>query len=197
MLERILIRWKFDLDSRRKLVAIHESRDDLRAVEDAILGTPNPEPAEIMTVASVRERLGDHEGVIEVFESGARAFVGDHELRNQYAWYLQKTSHNLERGLSMIDEALRWKPDDPFYLDTKGMVLRAMDEPREAVEVFDDALAQPGGDLPAIWWHRALALIDAGQDVEGLRAATEVRGRGDLSQELAEEIEMWFWETGE
>jgi tetratricopeptide (TPR) repeat protein len=195
MMQRIADRWPFDRENRLELFSLYESRGDDDTAEQVMLECRNPEPEDVMRVADIRRRRGEERSVIEAYEAGVRAFTTSHELRNAYAWYLQEEHTNLERALVMIDEALHWMPDDPYYLDTKGMVLRAQERTDEALDVFDRALGMPGGDLPAIRWHRARTLLDAGRSEEGLAAAREVRAREDLGQALRDEVEAWFYEV--
>ena len=197
LMKRMLERWPYDHGNRNELFDFYMARGDEDAAEKTLLDCPNGEAEDVLRVAEIRKHRYDHQSVLDAYEAGVRAFSSSHELRNAFAWYLQETQTSLDRALGLADEALHWVPDDPYYLDTKGMVLRARGEPDEAVAVFDDALAQPGGDLPDIRWHRALALLAAGRSEEGMAAAREVRVREDLGQELQEEIEAWFYEVGE
>jgi hypothetical protein len=56
----------------------------------------------------------------------------------------------------------------------------------------DSALALPGGDLPEIRWHRALALDAAGQRRAAEDAANEVLAGPDVPDEVLREIAEWL-----
>jgi len=102
---------------------------------------------------------------------------------------------DLDEALRLANEAVHWDERDPYYLDTRGMVHLRLGHAADALADFDAALAAAGGELPAIRWHRALALDLAGRTDEAAEVAEELAAREDLDEELRAEVETWLWET--
>jgi tetratricopeptide (TPR) repeat protein len=196
-LRRIVRRWKYDAEARRQLVRFHLERGESEEAENILFAMPNPDPSDAIWLADIRLQRGDIEGSIGILEGTIKMFPDDHESKNAFAWFLQDIERDLPRALSMIDEALRWAPEDPYYRDTKGMVLLKLEEPDAALAEFDAALAAPEGDLPAIRWHRVWALRAAGRNSEAIAEAKALRAREEATVELLEEVEAWLYDIGE
>ena len=102
-----------------------------------------------------------------------------------------------ERGVRFVqathsDAAVQWDGNDPYFRDTRAVVLTRLGRPREAIPEADAALALPGGDLPEIRWHRALALDAAGRRREAEDAANEILGLPDVPADVLEQIGEWL-----
>lgn len=194
-LRRALGRVAFDSDSRRKLVQIYVSRGELERADSTIVNGPSPDVPMLLEWLSIRKRMGDAGKVREGFEQALRGFSQSAELKNAYAWWLQETGVDLDQALQLANDAVRWDGKDPYYLDTRGMVHLRMGRAKEALADFETALAVAGGDLPAIRWHRALALDLAGRSAEAAAVAEELAAHGDLDEELRDDVETWLWEN--
>lgn len=195
-LRRTLARLPYDAESRRKLVRILRGRGELARADSTILAGPNPDVPMLLEWISIRQELGDVEKTRAAFETSLEGFPEDPELKNAYAWWLQETGLDLDRALELADEAVRWGPEDPYFRDTRAMVYRKRGERARALEEVEAARALPGGDLPAIHWHRVLILADAGRMEQALDAARALTAREDLSEKLRVEIEQWLYEVG-
>ncbi len=194
-LRRALGRVSFDAESRRKLVRIYVSRGELERADSTIVNGPSPDVEMLLEWLDIRKRMGDAEKVREGFDRALRGFPQSAELKNAYAWWLQETGVDLDEALRLANEAVHWDERDPYYLDTRGMVHLRLGHAADALADFDAALAAAGGELPAIRWHRALALDLAGRTDEAAEVAEELAAREDLDEELRAEVETWLWET--
>lgn len=195
-LRRTLAGLPYDAESRRKLVRLVRARGELARADSLILAGPNPDVEMLLEWVSIRQELGDAEQTRVAFEASLEGFPEDPELKNAYAWWLQDVGMDLDRALTLVEDALRWAPQDPYFLDTRGMVHRRRGELDAAMADFDAALALPGGDLPPIRWHRVLALADQGQQDTALEEARGLAAREDLEDGLRVEIEQWLYEVG-
>lgn len=189
---RTVERVPFDADSRAQLVRIYRGRGDLAHADSMVLAAPNPDPRMLLEWTSIRRARGDEAMTREAFNTSVRVFPNDAELKNAYAWWLQEIGQDLGDALRYADEAVEWTPDDPYFLDTRGMVHRRRGDSAKALVDFEAALKQPGGDLPAIRWHSALALADVGRRAEALEVALALAAREDLDDSLRAEVETWL-----
>jgi tetratricopeptide (TPR) repeat protein len=195
-LRRTLAGLPYDAESRKRLVRLLRARGELARADSVVLGGPNPDVEMLLEWLSIRQELGDAEQTRAAFDMALQGFPDDPELKNTYAWWLQETGVDLDRALELVEDALRWSPQDPYFLDTRGMVHRQRGDPAAAIADFDAALAVPGGDLPAIRWHRALALADGGRMDAALEEVRGLAAREDLADALRVEIEQWLYEAG-
>jgi Flp pilus assembly protein TadD len=185
---------RYDADARRDLVAAYLAEGRRKDAEGVILNCPNPHPDELLKLAAIRRELGDLEGVRTVYRSGLIGFPNDPELKNAYAWFLQEMDEDLEHALELAEDAVRWEPGDPYYRDTRGMVRLKLGDPAGALADLEAALALPGGEIPEIRWHRALALEALGRGKEAEEEALSLLERTDLPAELTEEVGAWLAE---
>jgi len=179
-------------DARKRLAEIYLEQGEKEAAAELILQAPNPDVSEILLVAKIEEELDDVERAETLLRRGLRGFPAAPELHNALAWLLQKHGGDLDDALQAADAALSWAPEDPYYLDTRAVVRLQRGEAREALEDLDRALALPGGDLPAIRWHRAQALDALGRHREAREEADAVAARVDVPEDVLDEIAAWL-----
>jgi tetratricopeptide (TPR) repeat protein len=193
-LRRVLARRKHDSNARKNLFSSLMAKGDSTGAADLIEAAPNPDAGEIAELARIRLRLGEIDKAKLYYEKGVKHFKSDSDFKNSYAWFLQETGGDLDRALEVIDEAIGWKPEDPYYRDTRAMIQRKRGELNAALRDVDEALELPGGHLPEIRWHRALVLQALGKRAEALSEARALSGRADLEEGLRSEIESWLAE---
>lgn len=191
-LRRALAISQFDAESRKRLVAIYHRRGELARADSTVLGGQNPDVPLLLEWTMIRRQLGDDARTKLAFEQSLKGFPSDPELKNAYAWFLQEIDDELDYALQMANDAVKWSPDDPAFLDTRGMVRLKRRETKEALEDFAAALKAPGGDVAAIRWHRVLALAQAGRRADALAEARAVQQREDLDESLRAEVETWL-----
>ncbi|HMB68708.1 MAG TPA: hypothetical protein VKU85_05330, partial [bacterium] len=192
LLKRALTERPTAADGRRRLTDIYLSRDRKEEAAELIVQAPNPDVDEILLVAGLQQDLGDLDLAENLLRRGIRGYEGDPELKNQLAWFLTENGGDLQEALDLADEAIRWDGQDPYFRDTRAVILTRLGRGREALAEADSALALPGGDLAEIHWHRALALDAAGRPRQAEDAANEVLGRADVSAEVLGEIGEWL-----
>jgi Flp pilus assembly protein TadD len=191
-LRRALAITPFDAVSRKRLVAIYHRRGELARADSTVLGGENPDVPLLLEWTMIRRELGDDARTRLAFEQCLKGFPNDPELKNAYAWFLQEIDDELDNALQLASDAVKWSPDDPAFLDTRGMVHLKRHETKEALEDFATALKLPGGDLAAIHWHRVLALAQSGRHADALEEARAVQQRDDLEESLRAEVETWL-----
>lgn len=96
-------------------------------------------PFQLGMQASNQSRFEDAE---RQFRSVVAIQPGNAEAMNNLAW---AAAHNRRPdALAMVDAALKQRPDDPAFLDTKANVLALLGRASEALAVAEQAVAQPG-----------------------------------------------------
>ncbi|MEZ5066333.1 MAG: glycosyltransferase family 39 protein [bacterium] len=191
-LRRALAKVQFDLASRRRLFAMLRGRGAFEEAEALMLDAPNPDVPAILEVVDLQEEMGKYDAEHESFRRALRGFKHDADLKNAFAWFLQKHDRDLDEALRLASEAVEWTPEDPYYRDTLGMVYLARGEAERAREEFETALRQPEGDLPAIRWHRALALLDLGEVAEVREIADRLLNDPTTDESTLGEISEWL-----
>jgi tetratricopeptide (TPR) repeat protein len=65
--------------------------------------------------------------------------------KTESAWFLISNDKNTNEGLELIDKALKQRPDDYNYLDTKGWGLYKQGRNTEALEFLEksDSITKP------------------------------------------------------
>lgn len=162
-------------------------KGDIVAAQETLFQAPNPDVPVVLKMLVLREELGLE--VRSLYRRALEVFPHDTEVKNAVAWHLQENDEELDVALELANGAVEWEPGDLYYRDTRGMVYLKLGDAWKALEDFDYSLAQPGGDLAEIRWHRVLALIEAGRADEAVREAKVLSGRSDLPDELHLEIE--------
>lgn len=190
-LRRAIARIAFDLDSRRqlleRLLARGEAEEALALIQEA----PNPDVAMLLRGVSLLKQMARFEEAHRSMRQAFKAFPNDPEMKNAIAWHLVERGEDLVRAEELATEAVEWSPDDPYFLDTRGMVRRALGDLSGALEDLEHALTLPGGDLAEIEWHRAQLLVDLGDIDAAIDAMDEILMRTDVSEDLRIEIELW------
>ncbi|MEN8123209.1 MAG: hypothetical protein ABFS35_22920, partial [Bacteroidota bacterium] len=65
--------------------------------------------------------------------------TGNSKIMNDLAWLLIDNDMNVNEGLELVQKALELKPDNWFYLDTKGWGLYKQGKYEKALKVLKDA----------------------------------------------------------
>jgi tetratricopeptide (TPR) repeat protein len=68
----------------------------------------------------------------------------DADARNNLSWALAKSGKDPARGLALVDEALKERPESPAFLDTRAECLSRLGRHDEALEVMGKAIALLG-----------------------------------------------------
>ena len=95
---------------------------------------------------------------------------------NNLAWLLALRGAKAAEALGLIDRAIALEGEKPDYLDTRGLVRLAGDQPALAARDLEDAVA--ASPSPDKYFHLARAYLAAGRRVDAARALAEARSRG-------------------
>ncbi len=93
--------------------------------------------------------------LIERFETWDDAATRRADIANEIAWELVEANMALPKARRMADYALSVTPDDPYYLDTLGLIHWRLGRRTSAIMIFERALARL--DHPLIREHLAQA----------------------------------------
>ncbi len=78
----------------------------------------------------------------------------NHIAMNNLGYMLIDRDMDLERGMSLVEKALTYSPDERSYLDSKAWGLYKMGKYQEALDIFEK-LEASGMDAKELWLHLA------------------------------------------
>ena len=108
-------------------------------------------------------------------------------LLNQRCWTRAQWGRELDQALKDCDEALALKPDNPSYLDSRGLVELRSGAYDKAVQDYDRALAlRP--KMPTSLFGRGMAETKLGKTAE---AEADVAAAGRLQASTAADFARW------
>lgn len=91
--------------------------------------------ADIYSNADIKDKA-------EEYYRKALSLEPDNPIRlNALAWFLIDNDRNIDEGLKLVDKALDLRPQDIYFLDTKGWGLYKQGNTREALEILQKAWA--------------------------------------------------------
>ncbi len=94
---------------------------------------------------------------------------------NNLAYLYASQGTDLDRASVLVDRALKANGNNPFYLDTKGLILHQQGKDREALSYLQRAHDKAPNDQ-AIKDHLAAAAVRAGRSARGVPPATPPPG---------------------
>jgi Flp pilus assembly protein TadD len=100
--------------------------------------------------------------------------------RNDLAWLLATDGRDLDLALSLAREASRLGPESAT-LDTLGFVHLERGENRQAVDVLEKAIENPGSS-PTIHYHLAIALSRSGNTERARSLLQRALAEGDFPE---------------
>jgi 4-amino-4-deoxy-L-arabinose transferase-like glycosyltransferase len=196
-LRRVLARTPHDGASRTVLVEMLLADGDRAAADEVMDASPNPDEPMVLLLIANKEQLGvPLARVAELYDRALEVFPNSGDVRNAYAWFLQKNDLQPDLALELADQAVEWAPDDVYYRDTRGMVHVQRHEGAAALADFDHALSLPDGDLAEIRWHRVLALRVSGRRTDAIREAEALLDRRDAPESVLAEAAAFLADAG-
>lgn len=117
-----------------------------------------------LLLGSAAFKADDPQGAAYHLERAYQLMDGGLIVANNLAWFLaQKPEPELDRALEMINNVLRRVPNDPRFLDTRGLIYTKLERWDEAIADLERALqvTSPGPET-----HQALAIC---YEQKGLR----------------------------
>jgi tetratricopeptide (TPR) repeat protein len=98
------------------------------------------EDTSILLAESLRES-GDSKGALLVLESALERNQNDLWLINSIAMEYADQNINLEKGIQLINRALKYQPANHIFLDTKGWLLFKSGHAEQAIDIINKSLA--------------------------------------------------------
>jgi tetratricopeptide (TPR) repeat protein len=132
------------------------------------------EAGPLLALAALRERAGDLDGAIALYERALARDPGNAIAANDLAFALGREGHELERALALVAGALAREPGRAAFHDTRGFLLIALGRPREARAALEEALRLDPQSAAA---RRHLELLgpgsaEPGASAQGARSGT-------------------------
>ena len=93
----------------------------------------NPSPEQLLQIALLHHRKGDHEREVDDYKRLITARPGNFAYLNNLAWTLSEDLKQPEEGIKWINEAIQKGGPIPQLLDTRGVILTRLGK-------FDDAI---------------------------------------------------------
>lgn len=98
------------------------------------------EDTSILLSKSLRES-GDSKGALLALESALERNSNDLWLINSLAMEYANQNLNLEKGIKLINRALKYQPANHIFLDTKGWLLFKSGRKEQAIDTINKSLA--------------------------------------------------------
>lgn len=128
-----------------------------------------------------REAAGDAATALEDYDAAIAAKGDVASYRNSACWARATLGRELDRALADCNEALRLKPRNPGYLDSRGLVHLRAGRFEAAEADYSTALAATDNRFPHAQYGRGLARLR--------RGATEA-GQADLAAAVAADADL-------
>lgn len=127
---------------RQAILALSEGKtkeaDMYLAKYKAIREEKSASEAAILTgIASIYKESGILDKAEEINRQALSLEPENPARMNSLAWFLINEDRNINEGLEIIDKALELKPDEAYYLDTKGWGLYKQGKYKEALEFLE------------------------------------------------------------
>ena len=155
-----------------------EAADGLQA---AISANPKDSSA-YLSLALLFERDKDYPNAMQVYERALKENPGFWFAANNLAFLIAETNTaktGLERAKTLVEEALKQRPNEPALLDTLGWVYFRMGDNPQARSLIEQALAA-SPEEGVLNYHLGAVLLKLGQKEEAReRLEKALAGEGD------------------
>lgn len=131
---------------------------------------------------------GDTAGARERLEGIVKRDPGHASARNDLAWLLAQQNQDLDRALSLAEEAYKLN-QSPEIADTLGYVLLERGQTARAVDLLEKAVAERP-DAPSIRYHLALALDRQGDKPRAAETLRQALQAGPFPEAEAAKSEL-------
>jgi len=121
----------------------------------------------LFSYGSLLHEMGDSEGSLVAMERVIALDPINSDALNFVAFALVKKKEDLPRASRLIEDALRIRPNDGYYLDTLGCIQLQQGNPKEAEATLSRAVQLTAED-PEILEHYADALSQNGKGTDAL-----------------------------
>lgn len=121
-------------------------------------------------------RLGAWDDAEKAYRRVLKLQPSSGEARNNLAWVLLRKDTSIDEALVLAKEAIDLDPGRrPYYLDTLGVVLTRLKQPKEAISALEGSLASLPQDQPELLAEAYDHLADAWLVLQDPRAAQQAR----------------------
>lgn len=157
-----------DVEAMQLHASVLHRRGDIAAAEavlDTAIALEPDHPVLLIERAGLRFERGDLEGGradLAVARPIARESAG---LLNNLCWTQAVAGVELQQALADCDAALRLRPEEAGFMDSRALVLLHLGRPAEAIEVYDRALELAPRQASSLY-GRALAKAALGRPDE-------------------------------
>jgi len=119
--------------------AIHILREVIKKMEDDEKYFEQLEDTSILLSKFLKES-GDSKGALLTLESALEKYSNDLWLINSLAMEYADQNINLDKGIELINRALKYQPANHIFLDTKGWLLFKSGRKEKAIDVINKSL---------------------------------------------------------
>jgi tetratricopeptide (TPR) repeat protein len=128
----------------------------------------------------VREAGGDAAAALVDYDAAVAAKADNASYRNSACWARATLGRELDRALADCNEAVRLKPQNPGYLDSRGLVHLRAGRFAQAEADYSAALGATGNRFAHAQYGRGLARLRQGKE----------SGRADIAAANAADAEL-------
>lgn len=123
--------------------AILELKEVIKEIEtdDRQLETCNYEYSCILLLCNLLREHGDYKDALLVLESAMDKYSSDLWFVNALAMEYADQGLKMNKAMQLIDYALKYQPENPIFLDTKGWVLFKLGRKKEAIDIINKSLS--------------------------------------------------------
>ena len=122
--------------------AIHVLREVITKMEaDKKYSEPYRYEDTYILLSKFLRESGDSKGALLTLESALEKNLNDLWLINSIAMEYADQNFNLEKGIKLINRALKYQPENPIFLDTKGWLLFKSGRKEQAIDIINKSLA--------------------------------------------------------
>lgn len=129
------------------------------------------------------------------FENAIKIDPRSNLLKNNYAYKLAVSKIELDKALSLINQAIENSSGQPSYLDTKGFILFQQNKFDEAAKLFEEAI-QLDANQPDIYDHLGDAYYKLNDQTKALQNWNKAKELGSKNKSLSKKInEKTYYEA--
>ncbi|KQY29749.1 hypothetical protein ASD38_10520 [Caulobacter sp. Root487D2Y] len=148
--------------------------DEAIAELGKLLRKTKDKPPMLLERATAYAKAGRTDAALKDFAAVRVAAVGNGELFNNLCWTQATLNLALDAALGDCDAALRLKPHEGAFIDSRAFVLLRLGRLDEALQAYDEALKLRPGQGASLY-GRALTRLRKGMAVEGAADLAEAR----------------------
>jgi len=143
--------------------------DEALACADSSLALDSARLSPYMIKGYVYHEQGEFFKAAAAYEQALKIDSENATLLNNYAYMLSEQNYRLEDGLSMVDKALKIRPGESSFLDTRAWLLYRLGRFKPALDEIKDALKNDG-DNAELYEHLGYIYMALGKTAKSKKA---------------------------